>query len=163
MIIATLISQGDQLVTAVAPGGMIDHQTAGTALRVDQIHQSWADAGKTGYVKIAMLFDLLFIVIYSVGGVIGGMLVRRDAASALLRGLAPIVIAAYFLFGVLDFIETVCQTIQLYFTGGSDALAGVAKLAQPPKLLAFAIGFPSMVIALIWFWLDRKRAGAVAG
>ena len=157
LIIALLISQGDQLVTAAVPGGMVDHQTAGTALRVDQIHQSWTDEGAMGFFKIAILFDLLFIVMYSLGGVIGGQLVRRDAVSPILKILGLMAMAAYFAFGILDLCETLCQIVQVFFTGGHDGLAGLAELVQPPKLVAFAIGFPVLAVSLIWLRLEKWR------
>ncbi|MDG5747343.1 hypothetical protein P8Q88_04050 [Qipengyuania sp. XHP0207] len=109
VIIITLVSQNDQLVTQLVPRGMVDHQAAGTADRVDQIHRSWVELGSMRFARIAMIFDLLFIVIYSIGGMVGGMLIRRQTRSAMLKTLGSVVFFAYAAFGVLDFIETACQ------------------------------------------------------
>lgn len=157
-IIVVLVSQNERLVTDVAPQGMVDHQLAATAQRVEAIHDSWRAAGAMGFFKIAILFDLLFIVLYSVGGVIGGLLVRRGARSGLLKALAGLAVLAYAAFGILDFTETLCQAIQGFLTGGNDALASTAATAQPPKMFAFFVGFPSLVAALIWFRLENARS-----
>lgn len=157
VIIVVLISQNDRLVTDIAPQGMIDHQVAATAKRVEDIHASWRAAGAMGFFRIAILFDLLFIVLYSTGGVIGGMLVRRGARSAWLKALAGLAILAYMAFGILDMTETLCQALQGFVTGGNDGLAGLAAIAQPPKMIAFFVGLPSLVAALAWFRLEIAR------
>ena len=156
-IIVFLISQNDLLVTDIAPQGMVDHQVAATAKRVEDIHNSWRAAGAMQFFRVAIVFDLLFIVLYSTGGVIGGMLVRRGARSAWLKALAALAILAYTAFGILDMTETLCQAIQGFATGGNNALAGIAAMAQPPKMVAFFVGFPSLVAALAWFRLEIAR------
>ena len=157
VIIITLVSQNDQLVTQLVPRGMVDHQAASTADRVDEIHRSWADHGRMRFARIAMIFDLLFIVIYSIGGMIGGILIRKQAHSAILTGLGGVVLVAYAAFGILDFIETACQAIQLFATGGNDALARTASTVRLPKLAAFAVGFPLILISLVWLWFEKRR------
>lgn len=157
VIIVVLISQNYRLVTDIAPQGMVDHQLAASALRVEQIHVSWRAVGAMGFFKIAILFDLLFIVLYSTGGVLGGLLIRRDARSALLKALAGIAILAYAAFGFFDLTETLCQAIQGLVTGGNDTLATIAAKAQPPKMLAFSVSFPALVAALTWLWFEIRR------
>lgn len=157
-IIVLLVSQNDRLVTDIAPKGMVDHQVAATAQRVEQIHDSWRAAGTMVFFKTAIVFDLLFIVLYSTGGVIGGLLVRRSVSAVFMKALAGLAILAYVAFGILDFTETLCQAIQGFITGGNDTLATVAATAQPPKMLAFFVGFPSLVLALLWLWLENRRS-----
>lgn len=94
VIIVALVSQNDRLVTDIAPQGMLDHQVAATAQRVEDIHASWRAAGAMDFFRIAILFDLLFIVLYSTGGVMGGRLIRQAARSGLLRALAGLAILA---------------------------------------------------------------------
>ncbi len=158
VIIFALVSQNDRLVTDIAPQGMIDHQVAATAQRVEDIHASWRAAGAMDFFRIAILFDLLFIVLYSTGGVMGGKLIRQAARSGLLGALAGLAILAYAAFGILDFTETFCQAIQGFVTGGNDTLAAIAATAQQPKMAAFFIGFPSLVVALAWFGVERRRS-----
>ena len=154
VIIVVLISQNDRLVTDIAPQGMVDHQVAETAKRVEDIHDSWRAAGAMDFFRVAIVFDVMFIVLYSAGGVIGGLLVRRGARSAWLKALAGLAILAYAAFGIFDLTETLCQAMQGFVTGGNNALAGIAAMAQPPKMLAFFVGFPSLVAALAWFRLE---------
>ena len=156
VIIVALVGQNDRLVTEIAPQGMVDHQIAGTAKRVEEIHDSWRAAGAMGFFRIAIIFDLVFIILYSSGGVIGGLLIRKDARFGLLKALAGLAIIAYAAFGFLDFTETVCQAIQGFLTGGNDVLAQIAALAQPPKMIAFFIGFPSLVAALVWYGIAKR-------
>ena len=158
VIIVALVSQNDRLVTEIAPQGMIDHQIAATAQRVEDIHASWRAAGVMDFFRIAILFDLLFILLYSTGGILGGLLIRRDARSALLKPLAGLSIVAYAAFGLLDFTETFCQALQGFVTGGNDMLASIAAWAQPSKMVAFFIGFPALVASLIWLALERRRS-----
>lgn len=158
VIIIALVSQNDRLVTEITPRGMVDHQLAATAQRIELIHAAWRAAGTMDFFKIAILFDLLFIVLYSTGGVIGGLLVRRSTRSVFLRALASLAIIAYAIFGVLDLTETLSQTVQGFVTGGNDLLAALAATVQPPKMLAFFVGFPALVAALIWFRLENSRS-----
>ena len=157
VILVALISQNDRLVTDIAPQGMVDHQVAASAKRVEDIHESWHAVGAMGFFRMAILFDLLFIVLYSAGGVMGGVLIGRDARSSWLKALGGTAILAYAAFGMFDITETLCQAFQGFVTGGNDLLAGMAARAQPPKMVAFFVGFPSLVAALVWFRLENAR------
>ena len=156
LIITYLLSQSDQLVTDVAPRGMMDHQGAGDADTVDRIHASWESIW--AFVQGAILLDLLFIAMYSVGGMMGGILVRREAHSRILKAVGTAAFLAYALFGLFDFTETICQALQVFVTGGNDVQAGIAALAQMPKFAAFFAGLPILLIALIWLWVEKRSA-----
>ena len=147
---------GGPLMNDVAPGGILDHQSALTATRVNEIQQSWADAGLLNYAKWSMIGDLIFIGLYTIGGIIGGRLLWQEAWSPALKKLGLALILVYFLFGVTDYLETISQIIQLIRLEGSDTLAGIAALAKPPKIATWIIGTIGMIIALIWHRRQRS-------
>lgn len=147
---AVVVGSGP-LITEVAPTGILDHQSAGTAERVDAIHQSWGDAGVMMTAQWGMIGDLIFITIYTIGGIIGGRLIWQHATAPSLKKLGLICVLAYFVFGLTDYIETTCQIAQVLQGEGSDALAGIAAFAQPIKVASFIIGTLSMIIALVWY------------
>ena len=154
-VFAVVVATGAPLMTDIAPGGILDHQSAGSAERVDAIQKSWADAGLLNHAKWSMIGDLIFIGLYTIGGIIGGRLLWQDAWSPSLKKLGLALILVYFLFGLTDYLETISQIIQLIRLEGSDTLAGIAALAQPPKIATWIIGTVGMVIALIWYRRQR--------
>lgn len=147
---------GGPLMTDVAPAGILDHQSATTAARVNEIQQSWADAGLLNYAKWSMIGDLIFIGLYTIGGIIGGRLLWQDAWSPSLKKLGLTLILVYFVFGLTDYLETISQIIQLIRLEGSDTLAGIAAFAKPPKIATWIIGTVGMIIALIWHRRQRS-------
>ena len=62
----------------------------------------------------------------------------------------------YFVFGMADYLETVCQLVQLVREQGSDILAGTAALARPVKMIAWIVGTIAMIAALIWRWRETR-------
>lgn len=154
-VFGVVIATGGQLMTEVAPGGILDHQSAGNAARVNAIQQSWADAGLLNHAQWSMVGDLVFIGLYTIGGIIGGRLLWQDAWSPSLKKLGLSLIVVYFVFGLTDYVETISQIVQLINFEGSDTLAGIAAVAKPPKIATWIIGTIGMIIALIWY---RKQA-----
>ncbi|MGI9361133.1 MAG: hypothetical protein ACR2O7_06120 [Parasphingorhabdus sp.] len=144
------------LATEVAPGGILDHQSAGSAERINAIQQSWAAAGQMDHARWSMIADLVFIGIYSIGGIIGGRLLWQDAHSPSLKKLGLLIMFAFSLFGLLDYIETICQFVQLLQEQGDDLLAGIAALVMPPKVVAWIVGTVGMIVALIWRSRERR-------
>lgn len=144
------------LMTDVAPTGILDHQSAGTAERVDAIQQSWAAAGQMNYAKWSMITDLVFIGLYTIGGILGGRLIWQEAHSPSLKKLGLFLVLTYFLFGLFDYVETISQITQVLQEKGSDTLAGVAAFARPPKIATWIIGTIGMIAALIWRWRERR-------
>lgn len=144
------------LMTDVAPTGILDHQSAGTAERVDAIQQSWAAAGQMNYAKWSMITDLVFIGLYSIGGILGGRLIWQEARSPSLKKLGLFMVLIYFLFGLFDYIETISQITQLLQNEGNDMLASIAAIARPPKILTWIIGTVGIVVALIWRSRERR-------
>lgn len=157
LVFALLVATGGTLVTAAAPNGIIDHQAASSAARVDAIQQSWAQAGVVGGAAWRMAADLLFITLFTLGGFIGGRLIWRDAGPTLLKKTALIAVLAYALFGLSDMLETGAQLIQLMTLRGNDSLAGLAAVMQPIKVASFVAGFALTVLTVIW---DRATRGA---
>ena len=144
------------LMTEIAPTGILDHQSAGTAERVDAIQQSWAAAGQMEYAKWSMITDLIFIGLYMSGGIMGGRLIWQEARSPSLKKLGLFLVLTYFLFGLFDYIETLSQITQLLLEKGSNRLAAIAAFAQPPKIATWIIGTLGMVTALIWRSSERR-------
>ena len=142
--------------TAVAPGGILDHQSAATAERVNAIQQSWAAAGVLELARWRMIADLIFITLYMSGGIIGGRLIWQRAKSPSLKKVGLLCVLAYFLFGLSDYVETVSQLVQLLREQGSDILAGTAALARPVKIITWIVGTVAMIGALIWRWRETR-------
>ena len=155
-LFAWLVASGGVLETAVAPDGILDHQAAATAARVDAIQASWAEAGLLDIARWGMIVDLVFIGLYMSGGIIGGRLIWQQAKSPTLKKLGLLCVLSYFLFGLTDYVETVSQLVQLLQNRGSDILAGIAAVARPVKLAAGLVGTIAMVSALIWRWSERR-------
>ncbi len=151
-----LISSGGVLQTEVAPGGILDHQSAGTAERVNAIQASWAEAGVTGLARWGMIGDLVFIGLYMSGGIIGGRILWQEARSPSLKKLGLFCVLVYFLFGVTDYIETILQLVQLLQDAGSDIMAGIAATVRPIKILSWIAGTIGILIALAWRWRETR-------
>ena len=151
-----LIISGGALETVVAPNGILDHQSAANADRVNAIQQSWADAGLLDLARWGMIADLVFITLYMSGGIIGGRLIWQRANSPTLKKVGLLCVLAYFLFGLTDYIETICQLVQLLNEQGSDILAATAALAKPVKTISWIVGTLAMIAALIWRWRETR-------
>ncbi|MEW4466923.1 hypothetical protein AB1K62_03720 [Parasphingorhabdus sp. JC815] len=151
-----MVFTSGSLATDIAPGGIVDHQRAGSAERINAIQQSWAAAGQMSQARWSMITDLVFIGLYSIGGIIGGRLLWQDAHSPSLKKLGLLLVLIYFLFGLLDYIETICQITQLLQEQGDDRLASIAAFVMPPKSLALIVGTLGMIAALIWRSRERR-------
>lgn len=151
-----LIYSGAVLETSVAPNGILDHQAAGRGERVDAIQQSWADAGVLDIARWGMIGDLIFITLYMSGGIIGGRLIWQRANSPTLKKVGLLCVLSYFIFGLTDYIETICQLIQLVREQGSDIFAATAAIVRPFKIIAWLVGTPAMIIALLWRWRETR-------
>ena len=151
-----LVVSSGALETAVAPSGILDHQSAATAAMVNAIQQSWADAGTLETARWHMIADLVFITLYMSGGIIGGRLIWQRAKSPTLKKVGLLCVLAYFIFGLTDYVETISQLVQLVRFQGSDILAGTAALFQPVKIIAWIVGTVAMVAALIWRWRETR-------
>ncbi|MEZ5682206.1 MAG: hypothetical protein R3E14_13035 [Erythrobacter sp.] len=152
VLFAIVIALSLPLVLTAVPGGISDHQAAGSAAEIDRIQAAWTAAGLYGQARLAMIGDLIFIGVYGTGCILGG---RWFAASPLSRvrmlGLAALM--AGFAFLLTDYIETICQFIQLVRAAGDDTLAGWAAAVRPVKMAAWILATLAILIALA---LDRK-------
>jgi len=151
-----LIISGGALETIVAPNGILDHQSAATAERVNAIQQSWAAAGVLDIARWGMIADLVFITLYMSGGIIGGRLIWQRAKSPALKKLGLLCVLSYFLFGLSDYVETLCQLVQLVREQGSDIFAATAALAKPVKTISWIVGSVAMIAALVWRWREAR-------
>jgi len=118
------------LITAGVPEGIAEHQRAPDAATVDAIQSAWKSAGVMGAARIAMITDLIFIGIYGVGCVLGGLYYRARSTNTL-RILGRVALASGVVFLITDYGETIAQFIQLSRDAGDDQLAGLASTLRP--------------------------------
>ena len=101
LILAAMIAMNPWFVTDVSPWGIRDHQSAGSAARVDAIHAAWQAAGVLGRAQIGIAIDLVYIAAYSYGAYCGGRLFAQSQ-NVSLRRLGWIIVAAAVILGVAD-------------------------------------------------------------
>ena len=128
--------------------GIVEHQLAGTAERVNEIQAQWRADGMRGWAMVSMAADLIFIGVYGIGAWIAG---RSIAASGggLLRVIGWVAAIAGAVFLVTDYAETILQMIQLVREAGSDGMARTAAAMQNPKTLAWLISFLGVLAGAI--------------
>ena len=157
LILAVMIAMNPWFTNPVSPWGIRDHQSAGTAIRVDAIQAAWEAAGVMNLARLGIAIDLIYIGIYSFGAYCGGRLFAQSPQPSL-RRLGWIIVAAAVTVGVADYLETVCQFVQAMSFRGSDLLARVAATAQPIKSLAFLTSFFGLLAALFLRRMARRNA-----
>lgn len=133
--------------------GIIEHQSAGSAARVDEIQASWKAGGVRGIAIAAMLADLVFIGVYGFGSYLGGRLLARQP-DTVVRWVGAIATVAAGLFIVMDYTETILQFIQLVSDRGVDWMAQTAATVRPVKVAAWMTTFFAIIggfaIRRIW-------------
>ena len=144
------------LITHVSLSPISDHQKAGSAEAVNIIQHMWRDLGIYNYAIKWFTAELVFIGIYMSGGIIGGRLIWQNASSTALKKLGLICVILFGAFGLTDYVETICQYIQLVSFAGSDFLAGIAAFISGPKIVAFFAAGASMIVALVWRLIERR-------
>lgn len=157
MLLAVQIVMNVWLVTEAAPLGMSDHQAAGNAARVDNIHASWKASGLMDLAIYSMELDLIFIGVYAWGAFAGGRMFAT-APRAMLARLGKVIMVAAVGFAVADYAETISQLIQVAVGGGHDMLSGIAATARPIKTILFLVTFFGVLIGLAI--RSRKRRAA---
>jgi hypothetical protein len=157
LILAVMIAMNPWFSNEVSPWGIRDHQSAGTAMRVDAIQAAWKAAGVMNLARLAIAIDLVYIGVYSFGAYCGGRLFARSARSSV-RRLGWVIVAAAVIVGVADYVETLCQFVQAMTMNGSDLLAGIAAMAQPVKSTAFLTTFVGLLAALFLRRMARRTA-----
>lgn len=135
------------LAIEAVPGGIGDHQAAGSAAEVERIHSAWRAAGVYAAAQTAMIADLVFIGVYTIGAALGGRVLRASGGGTM-RLLGDAVLAGAIVFGVTDYLETVCQLVQLVQDQGSDALAATAATVRPVKIIAWIATFAGIFLGL---------------
>jgi hypothetical protein len=146
-ILAIMIAMNPLFVNEISPWGIRDHQSAGSAVRVDAIQAAWQAAGVMQFARLGMALDLVYIAAYSFGAFCGGRLFAAVDKPAL-KWLGRIIIVAALTVAVTDSFETISQFIQAIRFEGDDTLAGIAATAQPIKSTAFLTSFFGILIAL---------------
>ncbi len=157
VLFALVIALGLPLGITAVPGGILDHQAAGTAAEIDRIQRAWAEAGLLEQARLAMIGDLVFIGVYGVGSLLGGLYFNRVGSGGL-KTLGRLIALAGVVFLITDYAETICQFIQLSRMAGDDTLAEIAATARPTKILAWLISFFGMLLALALTRKSRRSA-----
>ncbi len=155
LLLAAMIAMNPALANNVAPLGIADHQSAGTAARIDAIQRQWQADGLLLLARASMAIDLLFIAVYSWGAWNGGRMMRQATAPGI-RRIGLLVMIAAVLFLVTDYAETIAQFIQLLQMAGNDRLAALAATAQPIKSFAWIVTFVGLLVALALRRIGRK-------
>lgn len=157
LLLAVMIAMNPWFSNDVSPWGIRDHQAAATAARVDAIQSAWQAAGVLNLARLGMAIDLIYIAVYSFGAYCGGRLFSQ-ASQPMLRRLGWVIVAATIMLGIADYIETICQFVQIMTLKSSDLLAGIAATAQPIKSTAFLITFFGLLAALFLRRMKRRAA-----
>jgi hypothetical protein len=157
LILATMIAMNPWFVTDVSPWGIRDHQSAGTATRVDAIQMAWQARDVLGLAQFGIAIDLVYIAVYSFGAYCGGRLFAQSKRPAL-RRLGWVIIAAAIIVAFADYVETICQFVQAVSFKGSDTLAAIAATAQPIKSTAFLTTFFGLLAALALRRMARRTS-----
>lgn len=157
LILAIMIAMNPMFVNDVSPWGIRDHQSAGSAIRVDAIQAAWQAVAVMDIARWAIALDLVYIAVYSFGAYCGGRMFHAADKPALQR-LGWMIMIAAIVVGVGDYIETICQFIQALRFAGDDGLAEIAAAAQPIKSTAFLISLFGIITALVVRRLARRSA-----
>lgn len=146
-IMVLMIAINPIFINDVSPWGIRDHQSAGSAAHIDEIHSAWQAAGVMEYAQAMLALDLVYIAMYSFGAFCGGRMFLA-AKRAALKWLGAIILAAAVVIAVADSIETICQLIQTMQVKGDNRLAGIAATVQPLKSTAFFTSLIAIPLAL---------------
>jgi len=157
LLLALMIAMNPMFANEISPWGIRDHQSAGTAARIDAIQAAWQAAGVMGWARLGMAIDLVYIGVYSFGAFCGGRLFAQSKQPGL-RRVGSVVVVAAIVVGIADYAETICQFIQAMTMTGSDLLAGIAATAQPIKSVAFLTTFFGLLAALFLRRMARRAA-----
>lgn len=142
------------LAIAEVPGGILDHQAAMTAAEVDRIQAAWEQAGLMDHAWWGMTGDLVFIGVYGLGALFGGLLLRRESGLVAAIGLVVSIAAVTFI--VTDYVETICQIIQLS-SSGDEILAATAATVQPVKIAAWIVTFLGLIVGVSLSWRRQRK------
>ena len=156
-LVACMAAPTSRLAAPVSPLGILDHQAAGTAARVDEIQSAWAQAGTLGFAQTSMTLDLVFIGLVTLGALIGCAMIARRAPVPALRVFALVTGAIWVVYGVSDYVETIAQVLQAH-SAGADQLAGVAAAMGLPKTITFLLGTLDLLAGLVWLRFASAKA-----
>lgn len=134
--------------------GIGEHQSAGTAARVNEIQAQWSAGGVRSLAIISMIGDLIFIGIYGLGSWIAGR--SFMAMGGMLKIAGAVIALAALAFLVTDYTETLLQLAQMLRDEGSDRMAGIAAAVRPVKIVAWLVTFGGVLLALGWARLVRR-------
>jgi hypothetical protein len=148
LLLALMIVLNSWLSTGAARWGIRDHQSAGSAVRIDAIQFAWQRAGVLSLARFSIALDLVYIAIYSFGAYCGGRMLMCENHSGLKR-LGGLIAATSVILAIADYAETICEFIQIIGFKGSDVMAQIAATAQPVKTLAFIVTFLGVIAGLI--------------
>lgn len=151
--IVIVLSLGITLFGEGVTFGILEHQAAGSAARVDQIQAQWRAGGVRNLAIVSMIGDLVFIGIYGWGSWVAGR--SFMAMAGILHLLGGFIALSAVVFLATDYIETTLQLVQMAREQGSDWMAGTAATVRPIKIAAWIASFIGVLLALV---ISRLRA-----
>ncbi|APG62772.1 hypothetical protein LPB140_08205 [Sphingorhabdus lutea] len=157
ILLSMMIFLNRHIVNDITIGGIMDHQLATNAARVNEIQDSWMINGQLDMARLSMAIDLFFIAIYSMGAFGAGRVLSKKS-SALYVKLGWLIMFSAAIFCLTDYAETICQNIQIWQMGGDDKMAKLAANMQIPKNIAFLISLIGIIIILFVqnFFMKKK-------
>lgn len=148
---------GNPLKTAIAPGGIVDYELAGTLGASQAILKSWGETERL-YAGLGLGFDFVYIICYSITIALGCGLVahalswRIPILSSIGFGLAW----TLFMAGILDGIENY-SLVQLLLGAQSESLAIIARWCAIPKFAFVALGLLYVGIGTVLAFVTKPR------
>lgn len=147
LMLITLIVLG-ATVMGDSQFSITDHQSAGTAERVNEIQTAWQSEGYFGMHIFGMFADLAFIIVYSFGAWRAGKGMNAQSRR-FVSTLGWVVMICALTFFVTDMTETSLQLVQMLMEQGIDWMAATAAFAQPIKSVTFILSFFGVFVGLI--------------
>ncbi|MFN2100434.1 hypothetical protein [Altererythrobacter sp. MF3-039] len=155
-LFAIAIALGMAITQGSVTLGILEHQAAGTAERVNEIQAQWKAGDVRGIAIAAMVADLAFIGVFAWGSYLLGRLLLANGAMPV-RSIGAIVTASAIIFGLTDYIETILQLIQLLLDRGIDGMAATAATVRPVKVATWIICFLGVLVGFTLRKLLAKR------
>ncbi|MEM7779160.1 MAG: hypothetical protein AAF697_02070 [Pseudomonadota bacterium] len=146
-----------QTLTGDGPYGIVDHQAAARADRVNEIQGAWKQAGHFGLHTAGMVGDLIFIVVYSLGTWRAGRGLRAQSGG-FARLVGAVVGLSAVVFFATDICETSLQLTQMVMDQGVEWMAATAAFMQPIKVIAWIVSFVSVLLGLAAARFSRGKA-----
>jgi hypothetical protein len=135
--------------------GILAHQFARDAAEVTRIQARWMALDLYGTAYRAVMADIVFITVYTLGCLLAGHYYRhRDDRN--LWVLGRLITCAALAFAAADYTETLSQLTELKRGRGIPLLAETVFWASWVKFFAFALVSFSVAVTIMVEWAGRR-------